>query len=160
MAYESRNEQILRATIDGTEYTDEPQSRIEALLLELKESIEAGGSAGGIDYSTEEQDTGLKWIDGKTIYQKVYTFNTMHSGYSIPLGFNVDTIIKMNGCVYTSTHEQWLNIPFYHNNAYQIRVYVIKDLSNGDYFYFEYDSTSSDVYNNGFIILQYTKPTT
>ena len=46
MAYESRNEQILRAMIDGTEYTDEPQSRIETLLLELKETIEAGGGGG------------------------------------------------------------------------------------------------------------------
>lgn len=25
--------------------------------------------AGGISYSTEEQDTGLKWIDDKSIYQ-------------------------------------------------------------------------------------------
>lgn len=31
-------------------------------------------SGGGINYSTEEQDTGLKWIDGKTIYQKSYIF--------------------------------------------------------------------------------------
>lgn len=28
---------------------------------------------GGVDYSTEEQDTGLKWIDGRTVYQKSYT---------------------------------------------------------------------------------------
>lgn len=30
-------------------------------------------TGGGIDYSTEEQDTGLKWIDGRTIYQKTIT---------------------------------------------------------------------------------------
>lgn len=41
---QSRNEAILRATIDGTEYTDPPESRIEDLLLELKETIEEGGS--------------------------------------------------------------------------------------------------------------------
>lgn len=35
----SRNEKILRATIDGTEYSAEPQSRIESLLLELKDSL-------------------------------------------------------------------------------------------------------------------------
>lgn len=28
------------------------------------------GGGGGIDYSPEEQDTGLKWIDGRKIYQK------------------------------------------------------------------------------------------
>lgn len=29
-------------------------------------------SGGGVDYSTEEQNTGLKWLDGSTIYQKTY----------------------------------------------------------------------------------------
>lgn len=44
---QSRNEEILIATIDGTEYDKIPQSRIEELLLELKEVIEAGGGGGG-----------------------------------------------------------------------------------------------------------------
>ena len=48
---QSRDEEILAATIDGTEYTDEPQSRIEYLLLELKELIEGGGSS--TDYATD-----------------------------------------------------------------------------------------------------------
>jgi hypothetical protein len=46
---QSRDEEILAATIDGTEYTDKPQSRIEYLLLELKEVIEGGGSSS--DYA-------------------------------------------------------------------------------------------------------------
>lgn len=41
--YEGRNAEILEAIINNTEYTDPPQSRIEALLLELKEVIEQGG---------------------------------------------------------------------------------------------------------------------
>lgn len=45
-APESRNEAILQATIDGTEYTAPPQSRIESLLIQLKEAIEAGGTGG------------------------------------------------------------------------------------------------------------------
>lgn len=40
---QSRNEAILQATIDGTEYTDPPQSRIEDLLLQLKTVIEGLG---------------------------------------------------------------------------------------------------------------------
>ena len=40
---QSRDEKILAATIDGTEYTDEPESRIEYLLLELKDVIAGGG---------------------------------------------------------------------------------------------------------------------
>ena len=36
---------------------------------------------GNINYSTQEQDTGTKWIDGKTIYQK-----TVATGGSVPTG--------------------------------------------------------------------------
>lgn len=45
--YASRNEAILQAMIDGTDYTDMPHSRIEYLLIQLKEAIEAGGGGGG-----------------------------------------------------------------------------------------------------------------
>lgn len=47
MGLTSREEDILRATIDGTEYTKPPQSRVEELLIELKEAIEQGGGGGG-----------------------------------------------------------------------------------------------------------------
>lgn len=44
---QSRTEEILYATINGEEYTGLPESRIEELLLELKEVIESGGGGGG-----------------------------------------------------------------------------------------------------------------
>ena len=44
---QSRTEKILYATINGEEYKGLPESRIEELLLELKEVIEAGGGGGG-----------------------------------------------------------------------------------------------------------------
>lgn len=61
---QSRNEAILRATIDGTEYTDPPQSRIEDLLLELKAVIEQGGGGGTSDY---EQLSNKPAIGGVTL---------------------------------------------------------------------------------------------
>ena len=33
-----------------------------------------------MDYSTSEQDTGCKWIDGKKIYRKTVFFETVASG--------------------------------------------------------------------------------
>ncbi|MBR5180090.1 MAG: hypothetical protein IKW90_15035 [Lachnospiraceae bacterium] len=44
---QSRSEAILQATINGEPYTGYPESRIEELLLELKEVIEEGGGGGG-----------------------------------------------------------------------------------------------------------------
>lgn len=46
---QSRSEAILRATIDGEEYTGLPQSRLEALLIELNHS--GGGSGGTTNYN-------------------------------------------------------------------------------------------------------------
>ena len=43
----SRNEAILRSIIDGYDYTQDPLSREEELLIELKETIEGGGGGGG-----------------------------------------------------------------------------------------------------------------
>ena len=43
---QSRTEEILITTIDGEEYDKIPQSRLEELLLELKEVIEEGGGGG------------------------------------------------------------------------------------------------------------------
>ena len=34
-------------------------------------------SSGGVDYSTTEQDTGLKWTDGRTVYQKTINFGSL-----------------------------------------------------------------------------------
>jgi hypothetical protein len=51
---QSRNEEILKATINGTTYDKEPQSRIEDLLIELKAAIEGGGGGGTTNYNLLE----------------------------------------------------------------------------------------------------------
>ena len=43
----------------------------ERYIHELSEA-DFGGGGGGVDYSTEMQDTGRKWIDGSTIYQQTF----------------------------------------------------------------------------------------
>ena len=62
---QSRDEEILIATIDGTEYDKIPQSRMEELLLELKEVIEEGGGGGGTtDY---ENLSNQPQVNGETL---------------------------------------------------------------------------------------------
>lgn len=65
----SNVEDILRSTIDGTEYSGIPQSRVEALLLELKEAIESGGGGGtpifiSSEYTTLSGSSGTASEDG------------------------------------------------------------------------------------------------
>lgn len=69
-------------------------------LVEL-ENAETGGGSGGIDYSTDEQDTGLKWIDGKKIYQKtIQKDSTNVSGTDVSIdvtSLNIDSCINLFG---------------------------------------------------------------
>lgn len=65
MVPQSRTEEILIATINGTEYSNLPQSRLEYLLLELKEAIEAGGGGGGT--TNYNLLTNLPQINGVTL---------------------------------------------------------------------------------------------
>ena len=43
----SNVENILQSIVDGEEYDKSPQSRVEELLIEVKEAIEEGGGGGG-----------------------------------------------------------------------------------------------------------------
>lgn len=51
---------------------------IEGTVFELEGG---GGGSSAIDYSTTEQKTGRKWIDGKDIYERTYT-----GTFSVPSG--------------------------------------------------------------------------
>ncbi len=63
--------------------------------------------SGGVNYSTTEQNTGRKWIDGKDIYQ--LTIDCGESGLTIPngtswsadlsLGFTVDKIVGIEDMI-------------------------------------------------------------
>ena len=112
---QSRNEAILTSILDGTEYTEEARSRIEALLIELKEVIENGGS--GHEYSETEQEVGT-WIDGSTIYEQTIVFAndiqitndawTTLSDYA-SLAQIVDKVIEAKG--YFSSPIGWVTQP-------------------------------------------------
>lgn len=64
----SRDEQILTAIINGTEYTKIPQSRIEYLLLQLKELIEGGlGVSDYEDLDNKPSINSVTLIGNKTL---------------------------------------------------------------------------------------------
>lgn len=76
----------------------------------------SGSSQGGVDYSLNEQDTGLKWIDGRTIYQKtIYIQNIgVESGgnapYSLGLSASDADLIISRESVVTRTSDGQLYI--------------------------------------------------
>ena len=71
---QSRNEEILEATLNHQEYDKPPQSREEELLIELKEAIEQGGGGGGGTTNYEQLThkpniNGVQLIGNKTSAQ-------------------------------------------------------------------------------------------
>ena len=78
----------------------------------------SSGGGGGIDYSTTEQDTGLKWIDGKPIYQKTFSLAFTSNFLSVDLtALNIDSVVKIEGGVCDSSGGY---IPFGYENATSI----------------------------------------
>lgn len=63
----SNVEDILRATIDGTEYTEPPKSRVESLLVELKETIEEGGGGDSKPAAIQLKTKAAEVFDGFAI---------------------------------------------------------------------------------------------
>lgn len=79
------------ATIDDNNVsvaTTYSSSKIEQLI--------SGIGGGGVDYSTSEQDTGLKWVDGKPIYQITY-LNMSNQQWVGISGLNIDSVIHRFG---------------------------------------------------------------
>ena len=64
MSSKSREEAILQSIIDTSPYDVPPRSRIEYLLLQIKEIIESGGGGGTTDYT---KLTNLPAINGVTV---------------------------------------------------------------------------------------------
>ena len=85
-------------------------------------------SGGGIDYTTEEQDTGLKWIDGRTIYQKTIIApftTTMASGNyiydgSLDLSPYLDITDWQNSIITGILDKTYLRLS---DNSYRIPFY-------------------------------------
>lgn len=78
-------------TVDGKKVlTATTESGETSLTYEEQES-------GALDYSTSEQATGQKWIDGKDIYFKTLNCGNLpnNSSISVPSGLTDATVIKM-----------------------------------------------------------------
>lgn len=102
-------------------------------------------------YSTDEVDTGKKWIDNRSIYKKVIEFtsisanNTQYKSFGVN---NIDTIIGMNGILKDSTTFRDINTT---NN-----IIIFVNINNNNIYMV---NNSSDAFTNAYIIVEYTKTT-
>lgn len=68
-----------------------------------------GGSGGGVNYSTTEQDTGLKWIDGRTIYQRTFVehLNSISTGWNSLHSTTWYELYNKIAINHTAIYERW-----------------------------------------------------
>lgn len=85
---------------------------------------------GGGAYSTDEVDTGSKWIDGKTIYRKVVEFTAITNGkandMAIGASGTIDTIVGYRGMGYKTGKTYYWSIPHYDTRSqYTIMIELV-----------------------------------
>ena len=103
-------------------------------------------------YSTDEVDTGNKWIDGKSIYRRTFIGNTPSSNDSVIFTVtNMDTLIDMYGVL---VHTDGVSVPL--NTSYSSSdsnaIYIN---ANGEPKFYV---NGNMVYNNPYkITVEYTK---
>lgn len=105
-------------------------------------------------YSTEEVNTGKKWIDGKPIYRKVIPFDKtlgytgVHSTVEIGTIPQNGVLTKMDYYGYTATYD----IKVYNNNSLNVIVQGQSILASQGF-------AKSQIQITGFVIIEYTKTT-
>lgn len=113
--------------------------------------------SGGVDYSTTEQDTGRKWIDGKNIYQKTiyYAGGTSGGTYTIPHGIsNLGKVVRCDGiCNDSRGDNQNMCIPRVDAEGANFGISSVNDTN----IIFSYSSLWAERLIDLYITIQYTK---
>lgn len=121
----------------------------------MSETLANMEKLGGIDYSTEEQWTGLRWIDGKKIYQKTINFGTLPNTATKSVAHNIinlKNIININGFGKKITTGTTIPLPTV-QSGHNVGIWV-----NASNVYIETSSDRTDV-TECYVTIQYTKTT-
>ena len=89
-----------RCTTDHSGEWNAEHFTVTTIALEL-----ANSGGGVVDYSTTEQETGVKWIDGKVIYKKTVDCGALPNSTSklVSTGVTAETVIKLEAVAQAST---------------------------------------------------------
>ena len=74
---------------------DDEEDKIAKYNNEINSYLNGNRDYTPISYSTEEQDTGLKWVNGKELYQKSYNIKVSPTSTDV----NIDEKLKKNNII-------------------------------------------------------------
>lgn len=123
----------------------------------MSETLANMEKIGGIDYSTDEQWTGRRWIDGKKVYQKVFNNISVSSGNTVipnSVISNLDNVISITGMITDGSNPR--TIPFVFTDATGWNIAAGYVANTG----FRLQAGASIANNaTAFVIVRYTKTT-
>ena len=108
---------------------------------------------GKIDYSTNEQDTGIKWIDGSKIYQKTIKIDNFGRATTTNVAHNINNlgyVVNISGSMVSSNPSVYDQVGLFNGNSDGIRIQV-----NSTNILIKAMDDWSD--RSGYITIQYTK---
>ena len=137
----------------------------ELLIKELSNKVDTNTSdiqniKDGSIYSTSEVDTGIKWINGKTIYRKVIELPTITStNQDVNINCNIDNlyqILDIRGIIYINNSSGDWGIPlnFYNQSSTNYSFLTFYKKTNSQLVIRNWNITKG-----GYAILYYTKTT-
>lgn len=134
-----------------------PAERADGTIYMVTDDPNDSGVNVPINYSTAEQDTGLKWIDGKPIYQKTFSETSCPNNSSVTVAslssLNIENVVDMKGFAKSNNQSGYFRtLPFCGGGANDIRI----DVSNFDLRIVTYGDWSG---YNVTITVYYTKTT-
>ena len=120
---------------------------------------EGGGDtpAGGISYSTEEQDTGLTWVDDKKIYQKTIYIETATLSSASPytsaaLDIALDKVFSTELIANQSTTRIYSQVSMWNSVSL-----TTARITNDNKIQLSTSSTSSVTWTDIYVTIRYTK---
>lgn len=120
---------------------------IAAFMLSKRSESDPG-------YSTEELDTGKKWIDGKPVYRKVFNITTpsgIKTWGKVAEITNCDTLIFLHTKVTNAYNSSVFMASSFRNDE------ILSEFRLGDNGLYMYCGTSDVANKSGVLIVEYTK---
>lgn len=107
------------------EYQALPSSKTSDGVMYCIKDIGGADGFPPLIYSDEEREVGV-WRDGKSLYQKTYDTGSISTGSTKVVdisSLNIDYVVNVGGCGYSSQYSQSLPLPFVHSQSiYSISV--------------------------------------
>ena len=112
-------------------------------------------------YSTAEVTTAAKWIDGKTVYRKVFEFEGVASGGSISiatgLGTSLDTVVSLMGMARLEDSNYVVTLPYPDTDAKYLYKVQIIGANSAPTIVISAGQSGGAGFTDGFVVLEYTK---